>query len=297
MPIYLERKAALPPGSGFQHFYLVERDDSWTSVEHPTQEQLDTLNLSSVVSGTSGTIPISGLSDLIVHTKTIGESDDKYSFDRLPSDSKSINVTSLLNKPIAELQGFAAGINVANFEYQIASVFFGGAISNSNAVMFSVFNFAGIDLREALSNSGFPIPADYPGGGAGATLLGSTAGPTPEIIEASSALKAGVNIQGRDDVNDYMIGTKFSDTFYGEQDVAGDTTNDTVSFETSDQALTLTYNITPVIGNSLNANFSSDCTDTLIGIENIVGTNFADVFNINSEDTSIFVGGKGGGSF
>ncbi|MCP4074535.1 MAG: hypothetical protein GY742_22875, partial [Hyphomicrobiales bacterium] len=98
--------------------------------------------------------------------------------------------------------------------------------ANSGAVLLSILNSIGVDLRSLVSAE----ESTYPGGGELATLIGSQNASDVNVIEASANLTKGVSILGRKDVNDILIGTKYADSYFGYQETDNPDKIDTVSF-------------------------------------------------------------------
>ena len=126
-----------------------------------------------------------------------------------------------------------------------------------------------------------------------------------------------MRILGRDTVDDYMIGTKYEDWFFGEQEEDADKTSDTVSYERASAGLAIrleedwAYPYTDrgrqeavaVYGVNENANGQIDKStpDILWGVEKVFLSRHADVFTPADETLKLPVwidmGAAGGESF
>jgi hypothetical protein len=160
-------------------------------------------------------------------------------------------------------------------------------IANSNSMILSTLNFAGVEIRDIdlVESSSFP---DGLPGAVGRfddedhgmpTLLGSAEGARSELIAASTELTEGVALLGRDNVDDVLIGTPFADRFYGEQSDLAQTI-DAVSYERSDQGVIVDL----VAGAGENGHADGD---RYFGIENVVGSEFGDEIHGDVEENVI----------
>ena len=288
--IYLEHKAvSLTFGYG-RHLYLVIRE------EHTSTDQLlndlEWRQSGHVISGSPvGTFLPTG--NLIVDVNGVFNiSRDKIDDADTLADRPIFDLTNSLPGGAASwstLTSYAAGIHGVGYDYEVPDGQ-SNHTSNSNALTLSILNSMNIDARQLIQ----PTTGFY-GADSDATLLAGALGGID--IYASSALTAGVAILGRDTVNDTLIGTRFGDRFYGEQDAQFDATIDTVSYELSDAGVTLQINHT---GSNSHTKASGAGTgghaegDLFFGIENFLGSDHDDVIVITRGDqTNILDGGAG----
>lgn len=200
--IFLESKSAVIDGIPAGHLYLVLRtvevDENGAVVTNsyaPASDQ--------VIRGSAG-------GNLSVSTDLLSLSLDKYEttfvnadgstgeFVVTPSIRHSQDITETVLNGIggdgqsawAMLQTFAQGIGT-QYTYQVTSL-------NSNSVIFSVLNSAGVDLRDILADSGGPYVDSfyYLGHPGSATLIATSdgSGVDGEIISASPNLTHGVSM-------------------------------------------------------------------------------------------------------
>jgi Ca2+-binding RTX toxin-like protein len=290
--IYLEVVPAVSTATGSGHMYLVYKDGSGNPENYKV-----------IRGGPNGLLTQLN----VVFDKALQDTGDKYpgadflgklmygaeaaaDFSNsilVPEQRKSLDLSGFLGGPDdlpviwKVLSDFAAGIN-GSYDYDVPIGSHTGAefTANSNAVILTVLNHVGLDVR-ALStayNSGF---ADGVPGALGkigySTLLAATTGP---LIEASHNLQDGVSILGRDAVADTMRGTKFADRFFGEQERGQGTMSDTVDYSKASTA------------DGVRIFISSDGTgygrggdaegDTYKGVENFIGTESNDSIKIRS---------------
>jgi Ca2+-binding RTX toxin-like protein len=268
MRITLEDTIALGTVTLAGHLYLVARDDGEMNGD------------GDVIRGGNPT----GL--LAVYTGPLNESLDRYEPGQTEATHHARSVTGFGGTTEAawsHMSSYAQGINQGQYDYEIPPHPAEQRLdlANSNAVVFSALNSIGIDAR-SLPDIEPPDASQYPYGFPGAalssgysgmpTLLGSSWGPDPERIVASTELEAGVALLGRDHVDDTLIGTRFADAFYGEQEAEPDATTDTVSYERSDEAVTVTLEDD---GRGTGQGGHAE-GDTYLGIECLTGSEFND---------------------
>jgi hypothetical protein len=283
--IYLEWKHV---AAGYKHLYLVRREEP---VNQAQISELTWRNSGEVIRGGSLELPIARLN---VQTGPLVQSGDRYVSQDEVTGEQPRGIIDITGSTSAEaiwltMETYASTLS-STYAYETPglAVDVRDHVANSNAIILSVLNEVGIDVREIIQEWG-----SFPGAGINATLLGSS---QSDRIEASSELRFGVTLFGRDNINDVLVGTKYGDRFYGEKS-RFDNGNDTVSYEKTPVRVDVTLNGS--------ANESSRTTvldeagiDELVGIEKIVLTPWADkVTVINSVPNGIKeidAGGTGG---
>lgn len=189
---------------------------------------------------------------------------------------------------------YAQGISDI-YNYELPTFTLGADhVANSNATILSVLNAVGVDVRtlpnvvDNLYFLGFPGATGEVGSGNSPTLLGSDGSLSgqSERIVASAELDSGVALLGRDEVDDYLIGTEFADKFFGEQDAEESATIDTVSYEASAEAVTVDL----TLGGGGSGGAAEG--DAYIGIENVTGSGFDDSL-VGDDGDNTLLGGPG----
>jgi hypothetical protein len=231
--IYLESRNAAFNGSTFGHLYLVYREEGALPVDAgPLADK--------VIMGTSLEM---GARLGVFSDVAIGLTDDRYN-DATPQSRYSLDITNFipgagLSGGVAEawqvMAAVARGINSSRYDYELPD----GLINhtaNSGAVILSVLNAVGVDIRELPTHDGqlgsyleSTFTNRFPGASntSEPTLLGEAGN---VYIYASDKQKSGLILLGRDDVDDIMVGTKFEDRYYGEQIARFSVTHDIVSY-------------------------------------------------------------------
>jgi Ca2+-binding RTX toxin-like protein len=288
--IFLESTSVAWSGGVYGHLYLVLRqvevDENGVMLENAYRPLTDL-----VIRGSSGFT-------LSVQTGQLDASDDRYgqipvgtegteTRPETPADRHSLDITPLLAAEQASVQTVWEALELAaqgisgQYDYE-----FPGAdhVANSNAVVFSILNQRGVDLRDI--GSGY-VDSFYAGGHPGgdsdtATLLATSSNAT---IQASSNLNDGVSLQGRNTIDDVLIGTQFADSFHGEQVGNYAQSNDTVSYALSTAAIA----IAPQPGSGPLVGTAGDADgDEFYGIENFVGTDFDDSMQMRTTQGTAF---------
>lgn len=267
MRIFLEWKPVYLMGiyTGQHHLYLVSRADVYTVSEE--------------VYYSTGTV-LRGDSDnwgtlLITENRALLGSGDAYEIPVSVDSRNRLELEDLGDDQWDIMVDYLVGIGEAKYDYE-PPIVANGSVTNSNATIASLLNAVNIDLPglmpKLLSVDEVAISAPGANVGTSFTLLG--AGDKRGII-ASDSLSAGVNLQGRDDVDDYMVGTKYGDFFIGEEEEDGYFSEDTVSYETSSQGIELSAK-PEESADHLEGTSGDAKNDELSGIENIIATNFND---------------------
>lgn len=264
--IYLERKPVL--GTSYQHLYLVLREEPQTPEEF---NSLSWRQSGNVIKGAAPALGVGGA--LRAETGLLANTLDRYeSQSDITNRGIPVDLSGVLSPSNwTAMEEAALGLHQAAYRYEVPNVLLGqGPIANSNAIIFSTLNSVGIDVRQHL-----PVGVSFPGAVQQATLLGE--GTYPNII-ASSQLQDGLTILGRDNVNDYMVGTNFSDQFYGEQKASYHTTFDTVSYGdmTSPVAVFVGKGSNPLLPNLETTVSGGNGVDQLFGIERVILSSHAD---------------------
>lgn len=300
--IFLECRPAGSGSSPFGHLYLVRRDvlvdDNGIVISNELRPS------DQVIGGQSG-----GDGNLDVETGNIaGQSDEYYSGDT-PATRHSLDITFavLASGRFANVidafdqMTYFGNALVDNYGYEFPDFSAGAAshLANSNATIFSVLNHADVDFRTLPTAEGGGSYADYfagdfPGASPSAspTILGIS-GETD--IEASSDLTEGVSLLGRDGLGDTLIGTRFADKFFGEQDHAAQNQKvDTVSYENSDSGLDFVLQAQKIeVGTSEHDGFVAQAGtgpaqgDQFLGIEAFELTPFADNVTIGADEEAV----------
>jgi hypothetical protein len=207
------------------------------------------------------------------------------------------------------MTAFAQGLGLA-YDYEFPGpIGTTGHVANSNATVLSVLNAVGVDVRTISGIDpydpfqhlyGFPGAALSDGYGGLPTLLGSSSGPTPERIVAAPSHTAGLALLGRDTFDDHLIGTRFADEFYGEQQSSLDATTDTVSYEPpADPNVPsghhpATKGVTATLTDSGEGlGYDGAAGDLYFGIENVTGSAYGDTLGEEDSGENSLAGAAG----
>ena len=252
--------------TGQSHLYLVQRDDVWIGTEENYYRSGNVLRGGDNLLGTQ----------LVTERTKLSESSDKYELTG-PTTRGRIELNNITNTQWQKMSGLLDEIEAARYDYELPGAD-GGSITNSNATIATLLNAVDINLVALLPNS-ISVPGANPG--TSFTIMGF--GDKP-LIEASEKLTIGVSLQGRDNVDDFMIGTEFGDKFYGEEEAYGSTTVDTVSYENATELIAITSDSYANSSYDYKAfGTSGDAKDDLlVGIENIIATDFNDNIDLNT---------------
>lgn len=180
-----------------------------------------------------------------------------------------------------QMSVFANSLN-GQYDYELFAAVFGSDthVANSNSVIFTVLNEFDIDLRDIPTIQNSPFASEFPGAFEDAqttTIIGSS---ESEEINTSSEVLSGVNVLGRDGVNDVISGSQFSDNFFGEQEEGGNNI-DTVTYAEHNQGILIKFD-TPNDNLPIEIQDGSDNGDLAFGIEKIIGTKFTDFVDVNA---------------
>lgn len=192
----------------------------------------------------------------------------------------------------AAMSAFAADVSEA-YEYETAGFV---STANSNAIVQSTLSVVGVDAR-ALPNI---AEARYLLGFPGVETVLASRGPSATVpVDAGTTAfhVAGLHVRGRDGLDDRLSGTPFADDFHGEQNAPDRATTDTVTYAASPAGVA----ISTTAGSSLLGGFvirgrgaGGDAEgDRYFGIENFVGSPFADVFRLAGDLDSTIDAGPG----
>lgn len=276
--IFLESKIVYDPffgiDTGYRHLYLVRRNVNVADGVYNVIVSDD----DRAIRGGPRSVFLGAVEAALKSTL------DNYNSNESPTQRWSTDITAIVRAGVFSsveaawqaMTSYAAGINTNNYEYDIPTT--KGFIANSNAIIFSVLNYAGVEARDILRDGTNQFYIDYvhPGASAefGSTILASA---SEEELVASSKLKSGVSLVGSDLVDDVMRGTQFADRFFGGQNFLH-RGNDTVNLDHIEGNIDISLKLSDlsqlVYGRGLELhsnNYASSSVeaDTLFGIENL----------------------------
>jgi hypothetical protein len=312
--IFLESRPAvsLVPNAG--HLYLVKRyvdvqpDGSYVNVYRPGPDS-DPLADQII----QGTVSFTTLGPLLVNAGTSLSNSSSGTGYTTPFDMNSVDITqsvlasggfASVDAAWSSMGGYAAGIGAVGYDYETPDGF-DNHMSNSGATILSVLNSINLDIRTLRAPNGADLyltsfySYQFPGASDAyePTLLGQG---SIQTIVASASQQSGLRILGRDTVDDILIGTKFVDRYYGEQEASYSATNDTVSFarlpsdlglatglqdiKIKQEDLSSVPGVTEPVG-VYGVNQDATKADLLYGIENVLLTAKSDRVIIENPET------------
>jgi Ca2+-binding RTX toxin-like protein len=108
---------------------------------------------------------------------------------------------------------------------------------------------------------------------------------------------AGIEVRGRDALDDLLFGTPFADGFYGEQNAADLATHDTVSYADSNAGVRVAialrrtlFGALVVTGEGRDGHAQGD---RFTGVENVIGSPFNDFLTMTGDFANVLEGGAG----
>jgi len=275
--IFLESKEAFG-FSGAGHMYLVLRQ---VSIDANGEFNNTPSELDQTISGTS--LATLGLRTL---KEFLATSPDKYD-GATPSDRHSQDITAWLglagqeNSAVeATWNALGSAVLALNGKYWYEMPYDPAIdhLSNSNAVILTVLESLGKDVREKIAAHTSFFPRGIPGADDyRATLLA-----TGDVTSADG-LTQDVRILGRDNLADTFLNTKLNEKFFGEQFLKVGSVKDVVSYEGAAGPLTMTFGQagSPAFRH-LQLGSQSTGQDELYGIEQIKLSTYADRLVVNS---------------
>lgn len=218
-----------------------------------------------------------------------------------PDTRRSTDVTDAIiaagryataNDAWAAMSAFAADASEV-YEYETAGFV---STANSNAIVQSTLDVVGVDARALPNIAAARYPLGFPG--VETVLVSRDPEETvPAAPDTAGFHVAGLRVRGRDGLDDRLSGTPFADDFHGEQNAPDTATTDTVSYATSPAGVVIATTARARLFGSVvirGRGAGGDAEgDRYFGIENFVGSPFADVFRLAGDLASTIDAGEG----
>jgi Ca2+-binding RTX toxin-like protein len=209
-----------------------------------------------------------------------------------PSDRHSQDISSWLglsniagendNAVLARWNALGATVTALHekYLYELPYVPSIDHLSNSNAVILTVLESVGKDVRDIIAGHKIYFPNGIPGADDyRATLLA-----TGDVTSADG-LTQDVRILGRDDLADTFLNTTLNEKFFGQQGLNSSAIKDVVSYEGASGPLTMTFDQAgSPAERHLQLGSSITGQDDLYGIEQVKLSNYADRVIVKSAD-------------
>ncbi len=180
------------------------------------------------------------------------------------------------------------------YEYETAGF---RTSANSNAVVQSTLNAVGVDARSLANVSDARYLLGFPGIESLITTGDPATGVPAHHGAGEGFYVGGIQVRGRDTVDDLLFGTPFADGFYGEQNAASLATRDTVSYAESNAGVRIAIALRRTLFGAMvlrgEGHGGHAEGDRFTGIENVIGSPFDDDLTMTGALANDLDGGAG----